>query len=248
MTTIFVSPSIRNFNALFQHLICPITGDVAYQPVECSCGHLFDSPAITQWLNNHQHCPVSRQHLTVAMLKRSLLVEAMLASLNLNRHDTCTITGVNSVAVQTSSQPVMLAPYTCLSNDLISVSDLTPEQLNFHDGGRLLNVDDGLINPNSDNLDDIKDTIIRRNRSVLNTYNTPCDYLYRYLTLHKYTYQHKTMDPQVVATYLSNQGYFVYDTFRVGRNNGLSNFVVYSIHYRAHGVVNQLPRYRVIRH
>lgn len=48
--------------------ICSITHDLAYEPVVCLEGHLFDRPAILRWLTQSQTCPISRQTLSVRNL------------------------------------------------------------------------------------------------------------------------------------------------------------------------------------
>lgn len=48
--------------------ICPITQDLAYEPVVCQEGHLFDAPAIRRWLLRANHCPVSRHPMSAINL------------------------------------------------------------------------------------------------------------------------------------------------------------------------------------
>lgn len=47
---------------------CSITMDIAYEPVLCDHGHLFDLPAITLWIGLHHNCPMDRSPLTVRQL------------------------------------------------------------------------------------------------------------------------------------------------------------------------------------
>jgi hypothetical protein len=44
--------------------LCPLTLQIFYDPVLSKYGHVYERSAILEWLENHEHCPMTRQTLS----------------------------------------------------------------------------------------------------------------------------------------------------------------------------------------
>lgn len=256
-----ISASNANFNIIFDHFKCSITQALAYEPVMCPCGHLFDLPAINTWLgagdNVHFSCPVSRDFLRHDMLRTNTVVRDIFEALGIHRplytfvpepHVASTAESTTQTDDLQVPELVELAvdahpPFVCGSSLEITTSHLTADELDYLNGDRFWCLQDGYINPNTGELGDLHDHLISRNIAMINTLNKP-DFPLQYVAIRKYSYQHSNSDTTDVAHLLSSQGYFVFDLFRTSRRNGLNQYVLCSLDRRSHNRVNFLSRYR----
>lgn len=258
-----ISPSAANFNAVLDHLKCSITQSFAYDPVMCPCGHLFDLPAILTWLGTgddmHVTCPVSRDYLRADMLRTNTVVRDILTSLGIRRpfftfSPEPVVASTDTVSTQTEIDdvpelisPVLAVdadpPFVCGSMQEITTANLTGDEIDYLNGDRFWCLQDGMINPHTGELADLRDHLIQRNTAMINSLNVP-SFPLQYVAIRKYSYQHSNSDITDVAHLLSSQGYFVFDLYRVSRRNGLNQYVLCSLDRRSHNRNNFLSRYR----
>lgn len=266
-----IAPSTTNFNALVQHLRCNITMDWAYEPVHTVCNHLFDWPAICNWLLVHRTCPVCRTYNLVTDLRPVRIVVDMLNTLGLSRTNQIEVANTATASTQTDDvveeligafdrmsldqvpeliTPIIngpTAPFIATSNIHLSMADLPAESMLALGRGKLLEIDSNvptLTNPQGSHINDIRETLQRQNLSVLASLGYDSSIPFHYLPLHKYVYQSADTDACSVAFSLSRNGYFVYDLFPTTTRNGLVRYILYSINLKAHFSNNNLSSLR----
>lgn len=224
-------------------LSCSITQDIAYDPVSCPCGHLFDRPAITTWLRMSGRCPVSQQPLVAAQLYQNLAIAGVITALGFSRNTPNEPVTTEDAATTMYVPSIVAAPYLACADERVGVPDLGREQIDLLSGGRLVCVQDDLINPQSDNVAWVRDFIIDNNRKVLNRLNPNPPGTYHHIVVRKYTYHHVSDDPSYVAYELARAGYFVYDVFSVHKNHRNTRYMLYSIEWKSDGSQNTLTKY-----
>lgn len=62
---------------LLARFTCSITQQLAYEPVVCPDGHLFDHPAILRWLELSSTCPIDRSYLQASNLIRLRMFDGL---------------------------------------------------------------------------------------------------------------------------------------------------------------------------
>lgn len=216
-------------------LSCAITLDIAYDPVVCPCGHLFDRPAIENWLRLHRSCPISRNHMSLNDITTNRIVADVIAALGFQRDAPNEVPDTVDAATGVSTQSIIDAPFIACSEIPIGVADLSDEQQDYLAGDRLLSLDNPLCNPASTFHQWVKDYIDYANRKMLQRLNPGPPGQHHYLAMRKYTYHHACDDQNQVAFELLNQGYFVYDLFSRHKNRLHTAYVLYSIEWIADG-------------
>lgn len=224
-------------------LTCSITQDIAYDPVSCPCGHLFDRPAITTWLRMSNRCPVSQQPLTAARLYQNLAIAGVITALGFSRNTPNEPVTTEDAATTMYVPSTIAAPYVACADERIGVPDLGQEQIDILSGGRLVCVQDDLVNPQSDNVSWVRDFLIDNNRKVLNRLNPNPPGAYHHIVIRKYTYHHISDDPSYVAYELARAGYFVFDVFSIHKNHRNTRYMLYSIEWKSDGSQNTLTKH-----
>ena len=110
-------------------LSCAITLDIAYDPVVCPCGHLFDRPAIENWLRLHRSCPISRNYMNLPDITANRIVADVIAALGFQRDVPNEVPDTVDAATGVSTQSTIAAPFIACSEIPIGVADLSDEQL-----------------------------------------------------------------------------------------------------------------------
>ena len=244
MNTIPISENTSR--VVLNAITCSITLDVAYEPVTCPCGHLFDREAIRAWLIQHGTCPISRRPVMIADLTRCNVAATIIAGLGITRNHLGTdVVATTTSATQTEEPTVeCYAPYIAVANVPVTVAQLPPDSVNFLGSARMICVEDGLFNPHSGEVTHMVSYFKNANSRVLDTLHPRTDGRFHYLAIRKYHYTHRSADTEEVAYSLSRDGFFVYDLFQVRRNINSYTYVLYSIEWMSHQRPNRLPLWR----
>lgn len=68
---LFISP-------ISEHFRCCICTNIAYPPVKTHCDHVFCKECITEWVTDHNSCPLDRQKLETNTLKEDKFLARLL--------------------------------------------------------------------------------------------------------------------------------------------------------------------------
>lgn len=227
-------------------ITCSITLDVAYDPVICPCGHLFDREAIRAWLIQHGTCPVSRRLTMIADLTRCNVAATIIAGLGITRNHLGTdVAETTESATQTEELTIeRYAPFIAVTNIPIAVTQLPADSIDILGSARMACVEDGLLNPHSGEITNMVSYFKAANSRVLDTLHPRSDGRFHYLAIRKYHYTHRSADTEEVAYSLSRDGFLVYDLFQLRRNINSYSYVLYSIEWMSHRRPNKLPLWR----
>lgn len=225
-------------------LSCSITQDVAYDPVTCPCGHLFDRPALITWLGLSSTCPISRNPMHMRDITTNRIVADIINALGFSRGVEASVPELADASTAIESANIMSPPYIACADEHLGVVDLSPEQLSILDGDRFICVEDFLVNPQSSLLPWVGEYLQQNNIKVLQKLNPSPPGTFHYIAMRKYTYHHISDDEAYVAYELASQGYFVYDLFSVHKNRSNTRYILYSIEWLADSRPVPLARFK----
>jgi len=227
-----------------QHFICSITKEIAYDPVVCPCGHLFDAPAIYEWLDENFTCPISRNWLRPSMITQCFVTRRVLDTYGITRLNYVPMQ-VNNVSTQVDEDAftasvvnLPLPPVIIVADIELSVSDLNDDCKDYLRDGMMRDIYDGcLFNETSLNRN-IGHIVERHNNHYLLAHGIKLN-THTHIAVRKYTY-HFNGTVMQAAKALALKGYFVYDIFRVCGAGFNTRFCVYSCDRLSDGTINPL--------
>lgn len=249
---------------------CSITREIPKHPVICPCGHLFEFVDIVQWININNTCPISRRALNFNDLIVPTFIVNFLEAISIGENsqslttqtgeiligDDAIYTSIASVHLDTMSEssdddvpalinilpPQIERPFVALVDYSIAAQDLTPADRIYLGRDRLVDLFDGLFNPQSGALR-VGPTVERFNQAYVEKLITrSCTH--PHMVIRKYAYVSRSPSLVETARLLARQGFYVYDIFLINSNHFQHNYVVLSTDVKDDGTPNQLNRYR----
>jgi hypothetical protein len=239
-------------NLINLHFRCAITLVRPTLPMNCPCGHLFESTAIYHWLQHHNTCPVSRLPLSATDLRFNSTVHQFLLDLGTSDEDyinqstqtssTIVTSGDDSVEIDHVAEvPPLIKPFVSCSNVELGAAELGQVERDYLGPDLLVDLGLNTYNPESANLR-LEPVVDHLNRNFINhLIPQACDH--PHIVIRKYAYQHNSDSLVVVAKHLARAGYYVYDLFRVSVTNGLHRYVLYSCDVKDDSSPVMLSRY-----
>lgn len=225
------------------HFSCAITRDLARDPVSCPCNHLFDRPAIMQWLQTSRTCPVSRDFLSPTLLRTERLLALIIEQIfplppvvpELMEVE------VENIPLPDNLLPALIDPFDLYPLQTLGLADLPPHVTT--DGGRLNDFRVNQYNPHS-NTTHIQPVVHRYNLAFIRRF-APDVRVHPHGFLHKYVYQSASDSLVAAALHNARQGLYIFDIFHLRQNvGGLHSFVIYSLARKADRTPNRLSRLR----
>lgn len=242
-------------NIINDHLRCAITLERPALPMNCPCGHLFESAAIYNWLRDNHTCPISRQPLNSNQLTFNNTVYQLLQAINISEEPTREITtqttsiihqkGDDSIEVEHEAViPAMVRPFVYCGDLSVTAMQLGDQERDYLANDLLVPLGEHTFNPQSTNIR-LEPVVDFLNKSFIDhliphACNNP------HIVVRKYAYQNKSDSLVEVAKILLRAGYYVYDLFMIHQGPELCRYVLYSCDVKDDGSPNLLSKYRRI--
>nr|WEU70893.1 MAG: hypothetical protein 3 [Hangzhou hepe-like virus 1] len=251
---------------------CSITKEIAYEPVTTPCNHLFDTPAITEWLENNRSCPVCRCYLHPNQLSTSHIARGFVSMFNLHRTlNEATTNQQVETSTQTDDQSdIPAGPRDSNHQDESDNSDqddvpelvpvfqpcTSPRSPIIGHGFRTLSVSDlptDVEIPRDSRLVDFN--VELTNPASHTNFDLILDNNIAFLTrvgarfhqhphgfIMRYVYQSE-LDLYDTMEHLSRQGYYIYDIALIENRPRLSRYLLYSLPRMANGLPVRLSQF-----
>jgi len=215
---------------------CSITLEHAYQPMVTPCGHLFDRPAIEQWLVSNVVCPVCRSFLLPDTLIRLPFLESAFEKAGIvrpvERPDLFVVDDVPDLIPAPILPPILeMSDVSDSDEDMLDIVSDLPSRL-------MVDLSVQLINPRSSNYG-----LLLRHVSIDNRRFVDTNRLAGVQSeISRYVYHSRGNITEVMRRAVNN-GYLVYDLFRLTPNR----YMLYSVAYRINATIHHLDTYASFR-
>lgn len=206
---------------------CPISLEpIQFVAELTTCGHIFEAFMLYEHAQHSNLCPVCREIFRFSNIYHSRTLQNII-SRDYNAKDIstqCDTDHAESHTIDNSTQTeITIEPQTIT--------------LSFNDVYRVIDLNRGYVNPESNNIKHLTNVNINNQRFKFDDITR--------VPINRYVYQSNIVDVEELAGILSVNNYFVYDLIPIN-NTGLRRYILYTIQHKLDGSFVTLSKYKNI--